>query len=73
MDHHIGDVEIPLFRPHHLHRRHRFGQHQQYFEPLVDVVGSINNDTIKKINKYVSLPANDWLEIIHVNRHQEKA
>ena len=30
-----------------------------YFEPLVDVVGGINNATIKKTNKYVSPPPND--------------
>jgi hypothetical protein len=45
-----------------------------YFEPLVDVVGSIYNTTIiKKIDKYVSHPPNDWLEIIHVDHRQEKA
>jgi hypothetical protein len=43
-----------------------------YFKPLVDVVGDINNATIKKINKYVSPPPNDWLKLIHVNRRQEK-
>jgi hypothetical protein len=30
-----------------------------YFKPFVDVVGGINNATIKKINKYVSHPPND--------------
>jgi hypothetical protein len=30
-----------------------------YFEPLVDVLGGIDNATIKKINKYVSHPPND--------------
>jgi hypothetical protein len=30
-----------------------------YFKPLVDVVGGIDNATIKKINKYVSHPPND--------------
>ena len=44
-----------------------------YFEPLVDVVGGIDNATIKKINKYVSHPPNDWLELIHVDRRHEKA
>ncbi len=30
-----------------------------YFKLLVDVVGGIDNATIKKINKYVSHPPND--------------
>ena len=33
-----------------------------YFEPLVNVVGGIDNATIKKIDKYVLHPPNDWLE-----------
>jgi hypothetical protein len=44
-----------------------------YFKPLVDVVSGINNTTIKKIDKYVSHPPNDWLELIHANCRQEKA
>ncbi len=45
-----------------------------YFEPLVDVVGSIDNPTIiKQIVAYVSQTSNKWLEIIHVDWHQEKA
>ncbi len=45
-----------------------------YFEPLVDVVDGIDNVTIiKQIVAYVSQTPNKWLEIIHVDWHQEKA
>ena len=45
-----------------------------YFEPLVDVVGGIDNATIiKQIVAYVSQTPNKWLEIIHVDWRQEKA
>ena len=45
-----------------------------YFEPLVDVVGGIDNATIiKQIVAYVSQTPNKWLEIIHVDWCQEKA
>ena len=42
-----------------------------YFKPLVNVVRGMDNATIK--DKYVSHPPNNWLEIIHVDRRQEKA
>ena len=45
-----------------------------YFKPLVNVVGGIDKATIiKKIIAYVLHPPNEWLEIIHVDRRQEKA
>jgi hypothetical protein len=45
-----------------------------YFEPLFDVVSGIDNATIiKQIVAYVSQTPNKWLEIIHVDWHQEKA
>ena len=45
-----------------------------YFEPIADVIGGIDNATIiKKIIAYVLHTPNKWLEIIHVNRRQEKA
>jgi hypothetical protein len=43
-----------------------------YSKPLVDVVGGIDNATIKKNDKYVSHTPNHWLELIHVDRRQEK-
>ncbi len=45
-----------------------------YFEPLIDVVGGIDNATIiKQIVAYVSQTPNKWLKIIHVDWRQEKA
>ena len=44
-----------------------------YLKPLVNVVGGIDNATIiKKIIAYVLHTPNEWLEIIHVDRRQEK-